>query len=116
MAMDDLRRMMEERVGNLGGLGWDHNAIIEAGDLIEAEVREARGSSPTSSTPRTISDLRVRRPTGCVNDSPNQDKLDSRLNELADTLATAGLRNVSRVVAITRVAVAAELKAIQKWL
>ena len=91
---------------------WDHNAIIEAEDLIEAEVREAR---------EIIADLANDiRSQGEAPDrmrerlSEIQDKLDSRLNELTEyALATAELHGyVSRVVAIRESAyeVAAELK------
>ena len=93
---------------------WDHNAIIEAEDLIEAEVREAR---------EIIADLEhAAKDIRSVGEAPDrmrerlteiQDKLDSRLNELTEyALATAELHGyVSRVVAIRESAyeVAAEL-------
>ena len=94
---------------------WDHNAIIEAEDLIEAEVREAR---------EIIADLEhAAKDIRSQGEAPDrmrerlteiQDKLDSRLNELTEyALATAELHGyVSRVVAIRESAyeVAAELK------
>ncbi len=93
---------------------WDHNAIIEAEDLIEAEVREAR---------EIIADLEhAAKDIRSQGEAPDrmrerlaeiQDKLDSRLNELTEyALATAELHGyVSRVVAIRESAyeVAAEL-------
>jgi hypothetical protein len=81
---------------------WDHNAIIEAEDLIEAEVREAR---------EIIADLEhAAKDIRSQGEGPDrmrerlteiQDKLDSRLNELIEyALATAELHGyVSRVVA-----------------
>lgn len=94
---------------------WDHNAIIEAEDLIEAEVREAR--EIIADLEHAANDIRSQ---GEAPDrmrerlSEIQDKLDSRLNELSEyALATAELHGyVSRVVAIRESAyeVAAELK------
>lgn len=94
---------------------WDHNAIIEAEDLIEAEVREAR--EIIADLEHAANDIRS------LGEAPDrmrerlteiQDKLDSRLNELTEyALATAELHGyVSRVVAIRESAyeVAAELK------
>lgn len=94
---------------------WDHNAIIEAEDLIEAEVREAR--EIIADLEHAANDIRSQ------GEGPDrmrqrlteiQDKLDSRLNELTEyALATAELHGyVSRVVAIRESAyeVAAELK------
>lgn len=93
---------------------WDHNAIIEAEDLIEAEVREAR--EIIADLEHAANDIRSQ---GEAPDrmrerlSEIQDKLDSRLNELTEyALATAELHGyVSRVVAIRESAyeVAAEL-------
>ena len=93
---------------------WDHNAIIEAEDLIEAEVREAR--EIIADLEHAAKDIRSQ---GEAPDrmrerlSEIQDKLDSRLNELTEyALATAELHGyVSRVVAIRESAyeVAAEL-------
>ena len=93
---------------------WDHNAIIEAEDLIEAEVREAR--EIIADVEHAANDIRSQ---GEAPDrmrerlSEIQDKLDSRLNELIEyALATAELHGyVSRVVAIRESAyeVAAEL-------
>lgn len=93
---------------------WDHNAIIEAEDLIEAEVREAR--EIIADVEHAANDIRSQ---GEAPDrmrerlSEIQDKLDSRLNELTEyALATAELHGyVSRVVAIRESAyeVAAEL-------
>ena len=93
----------------------DHNAIIEAEDLIEAEVREAR--EIIADLEHAANDIRSQ---GEAPDrmrerlSEIQDKLDSRLNELTEyALATAELHGyVSRVVAIRESAyeVAAELK------
>ena len=93
---------------------WDHNAIIEAEDLIEAEVREAR--EIIADLEHAANDIRSQ------GEAPDrmrqrlteiQDKLDSRLNELIEyALATAELHGyVSRVVAIRESAheVAAEL-------
>ena len=93
---------------------WDHNAIIEAEDLIEAEVREAR--EIIADLEHAANDIRSQ------GEAPDrmrqrlteiQDKLDSRLNELTEyALATAELHGyVSRVVAIRESAheVAAEL-------
>ena len=93
---------------------WDHNAIIEAEDLIEAEVREAR--EIITDLEHAANDIRSQ------GEAPDrmrerlteiQDKLDSRLNELTEyALATAELHGyVSRVVAIRESAyeVAAEL-------
>lgn len=93
---------------------WDHNAIIEAEDLIEAEVREAR--EIIADLEHAANDIRSQ------GEGPDrmrqrlteiQDKLDSRLNELTEyALATAELHGyVSRVVAIRESAyeVAAEL-------
>ena len=81
---------------------WDHNAIIEAEDLIEAEVREAR--EIIADLEHAANDIRSQ---GEAPDrmrerlSEIQDKLDSRLNELTEyALATAELHGyVSRVVA-----------------
>ena len=94
---------------------WDHNAIIEAEDLIEGEVREAR--EIIADLEHAANDIRSQ---GEAPDrmrerlSEIQDKLDSRLNELTEyALATAELHGyVSRVVAIRESAyeVAAELK------
>lgn len=94
---------------------WDHNAIIEAEDLIEDEVREAR--EIITDLEHAANDIRSQ---GEAPDrmrerlSEIQDKLDSRLNELTEyALATAELHGyVSRVVAIRESAyeVAAELK------
>lgn len=93
---------------------WDHNAIIEAEDLIEDEVREAR--EIIADLEHAANDIRSQ---GEAPDrmreqlSEIQDKLDSRLNELTEyALATAELHGyVSRVVAIRDSAyeVAAEL-------
>ena len=93
---------------------WDHNAIIEAEDLIEAEVREAR--EIIADLEHAAKDIRSQ---GEAPDrmrqrlSEIQDKLDSRLNELTEyALATAELHGyVSRVVAIRESAyeVAAEV-------
>lgn len=93
---------------------WDHNAIIEAEDLIEAEVRETR--EIITDLEHAANDIRSQ---GEAPDrmrqrlSEIQDKLDSRLNELTEyALATAELHGyVSRVVAIRESAyeVAAEL-------
>ena len=93
---------------------WDHNAIIEAEDLIEAEVREAR--EIIADLEHAANDIRSQ------GEGPDrmrqrlteiQDKLDSRLNELTEyALATAELHGyVSRVVAIRESAyeVAAEV-------
>ena len=93
---------------------WDHNAIIEAEDLIEAEVRETR--EIIADLEHAANDIRSQ------GEAPDrmrerlteiQDKLDSRLNELTEyALATAELHGyVSRVVAIRESAyeVAAEL-------
>ena len=93
---------------------WDYNAIIEAEDLIEAEVREAR--EIIADLEHAANDIRSQ------GEGPDrmrqrlteiQDKLDSRLNELTEyALATAELHGyVSRVVAIRESAyeVAAEL-------
>ena len=95
---------------------WDHNAIIEAEDLIEAEVREAR--EIIADLEHAANDIRSQ---GEAPDrmrerlSEIQDKLDSRLNELTEyALATAELHGyVSRVVAIRESAyeVAAEISA-----
>lgn len=82
---------------------WDHNAIIEAKDLIEAEVRETR--EIIADLEHAANDIRSQ---GEAPDrmrqrlSEIQDKLDSRLNELTEyALATAELHGyVSRVVAI----------------
>ena len=94
---------------------WDHNAIIEAEDLIEDEVREAR--EIIADLEHAANDIRSQ---GEAPDrmrqrlSEIQDKLDSRLNELTEyALATAELHGyVSRVVAMRESAyeVAAELK------
>ena len=95
---------------------WEHNAIIEAEDLIEAEVREAR---------EIIADLEhAAKDIRSQGEGPDrmrerlteiQDKLDSRLNELIEyALATAELHGyVSRVVAKRKSAwkVAAEIHA-----
>ena len=81
---------------------WDHNAIIEAEDLIEDEVREAR--EIIADLEHAANDIRSQ------GEGPDrmrerlteiQDKLDSRLNELTEyALATAELHGyVSRVVA-----------------
>lgn len=96
--------------------GWDHNAIIEAEDLIEAEVREAR--EIIADLEHAANDIRSQ------GEGPDrmrqrlteiQDKLDSRLNELTEyALATAELHGyVSRVVAKRKSAweVAAEIGA-----
>ena len=93
---------------------WDHNAIIEAEDLIEDEVREAR--EIIADLEHAANDIRSQ---GEAPDrmrqrlSEIQDKLDSRLNELTEyALATSELHGyVSRVVAIRESAyeVAAEL-------
>ena len=93
---------------------WDHNAIIEAEDLIEDEVREAR--EIIADLEHAANDIRSQ------GEGPDrmrqrlteiQDKLDSRLNELTEyALATAELHGyVSRVVAIRESAyeVAAEV-------
>ena len=93
---------------------WDHNAIIEAEDLIEDEVREAR--EIIADLEHAANDIRSQ------GEAPDrmrqrlteiQDKLDSRLNELTEyALATAELHGyVSRVVAIRESAyeVAAEV-------
>lgn len=93
---------------------WDHNAIIEAEDLIEGEVREAR--EIIADLEHAANDIRSQ------GEGPDrmrqrlteiQDKLDLRLNELTEyALATAELHGyVSRVVAIRESAyeVAAEL-------
>ena len=95
---------------------WDHNAIIEAEDLIEAEVREAR--EIIADLEHAANDIRSQ---GEAPDrmrqrlSEIQDKLDSRLNELTEyALATAELHGyVSRVVAKRKSAweVAAEIGA-----
>ena len=95
---------------------WDHNAIIEAEDLIEDEVREAR--EIIADLEHAANDIRSQ---GEAPDrmrerlSEIQDKLDSRLNELTEyALATAELHGyVSRVVAIRESAyeVAAEIHA-----
>lgn len=95
---------------------WDHNAIIEAEDLIEAEVREAR--EIIADLEHAANDIRSQ------GEAPDrmrqrlteiQDKLDSRLNELTEyALATAELHGyVSRVVAKRKSAweVAAEIHA-----
>ena len=81
---------------------WDHNAIIEAEDLIEDEVREAR--EIIADLEHAANDIRSQ------GEAPDrmrqrlteiQDKLDSRLNELTEyALATAELHGyVSRVAA-----------------
>ena len=81
---------------------WDHNAIIEAEDLIAAEVRETR--EIIADLEHAANDIRSQ------GEAPDrmrqrlteiQDKLDSRLNELTEyALATAELHGyVSRVVA-----------------
>ena len=93
---------------------WDHNAIIEAEDLIEEKVREAR--EIIADLEHAANDIRSQ------GEAPDrmrqrlteiQDKLDLRLNELTEyALATAELHGyVSRVVAIRESAyeVAAEL-------
>lgn len=95
---------------------WDHNAIIEAEDLIEDEVREAR--EIIADLEHAANDIRSQ---GEAPDrmrerlSEIQDKLDSRLNELTEyALATAELHGyVSRVVAKRKSAweVAAEIHA-----
>lgn len=95
---------------------WDHNAIIEAEDLIEDEVREAR--EIIADLEHAANDIRSQ---GEAPDrmreqlSEIQDKLDSRLNELTEyALATAELHGyVSRVVAMRKSAweVAAEISA-----
>lgn len=95
---------------------WDHNAIIEAEDLIEDEVREAR--EIIADLEHAANDIRSQ---GEAPDrmrqrlSEIQDKLDSRLNELTEyALATAELHGyVSRVVAKRKSAweVAAEINA-----
>lgn len=95
---------------------WDHNAIIEAEDLIEAEVRETR--EIIADLEHAANDIRSQ------GEAPDrmrqrlteiQDKLDSRLNELTEyALATAELHGyVSRVVAMRKSAweVAAEISA-----
>ena len=95
---------------------WDHNAIIEAEDLIEAEVREAR--EIIADLEHAANDIRSQ------GEGPDrmrqrlteiQDKLDTRLNELTEyALATAELHGyVSRVVAKRKSAweVAAEIHA-----
>lgn len=95
---------------------WDHNAIIEAEDLIEDEVREAR--EIIADLEHAANDIRSQ------GEAPDrmrqrlteiQDKLDSRLNELTEyALATAELHGyVSRVVAKRKSAweVAAEIGA-----
>ena len=81
---------------------WDHNAIIEAEDLIEEKVREAR--EIIADLEHAANDIRSQ---GEAPDrmrqrlSEIQDKLDARLNELTEyALATAELHGyVSRVVA-----------------
>ena len=95
---------------------WDHNAIIEAEDLIEEKVREAR--EIIADLEHAANDIRSQ---GEAPDrmrqrlSEIQDKLDSRLNELTEyALATAELHGyVSRVVAMRKSAweVAAEINA-----
>ena len=81
---------------------WDHNAIIEAEDLIEDEVREAR--EIIADLEHAANDIRSQ------GEAPDrmrerlteiQDRLDARLNELIEyALATAELHGyVSRVVA-----------------
>lgn len=95
---------------------WDHNAIIEAEDLIAAEVRETR--EIIADLEHAANDIRSQ------GEAPDrmrqrlteiQDKLDSRLNELTEyALATAELHGyVSRVVAMRKSAweVAAEISA-----
>ena len=95
---------------------WDHNAIIEAEDLIEEKVREAR--EIIADLEHAANDIRSQ------GEAPDrmrqrlteiQDKLDSRLNELTEyALATAELHGyVSRVVAKRKSAweVAAEIHA-----
>lgn len=95
---------------------WDHNAIIEAEDLIEEKVREAR--EIIADLEHAANDIRSQ------GEAPDrmrqrlteiQDKLDSRLNELTEyALATAELHGyVSRVVAKRKSAweVAAEISA-----
>ena len=93
---------------------WDHNAIIEAEDLIEEKVREAR--EIIADLEHAANDIRSQ------GEAPDrmrerlteiQDKLDARLNELTEyALATAELHGyVSRVVAMRKSAweVAAEV-------
>ena len=95
---------------------WDHNAIIEAEDLIAAEVRETR--EIIADLEHAANDIRSQ------GEAPDrmrqrlteiQDKLDSHLNELTEyALATAELHGyVSRVVAMRKSAweVAAEISA-----
>ena len=95
---------------------WDHNAIIEAEDLIEEKVREAR--EIIADLEHAANDIRSQ------GEAPDrmrqrlteiQDKLDLRLNELTEyALATAELHGyVSRVVAKRKSAweVAAEISA-----
>ena len=95
---------------------WDHNAIIEAEDLIEEKVREAR--EIIADLEHAANDIRSQ------GEAPDrmrqrlteiQDKLASRLNELTEyALATAELHGyVSRVVAKRKSAweVAAEIHA-----
>ena len=95
---------------------WDHNAIIEAEDLIEDEVREVR--EIIADLEHAANDIRSQ------GEAPDrmrqrlteiQDKLDARLNELTEyALATAELHGyVSRVVAKRKSAweVAAEIDA-----
>ena len=95
---------------------WDHNAIIEAEDLIEEKVREAR--EIIADLEHAANDIRSQ------GEAPDrmrqrlteiQDKLDARLNELIEyALATAELHGyVSRVVAKRKSAweVAAEISA-----
>ena len=95
---------------------WDHNAIIEAEDLIEEKVREAR--EIIADLEHAANDIRSQ------GEGPDrmrqrlteiQDKLDSRLNELTEYApATAELHGyVSRVVAKRKSAweVAAEIHA-----
>ena len=95
---------------------WDHNAIIEAEDLIEEKVREAR--EIIADLEHAANDIRSQ------GEAPDrmrerlteiQDKLDARLNELTEyALATAELHGyVSRVVAKRKSAweVAAEIHA-----
>ncbi len=95
---------------------WDHNAIIEAEDLIEEKVREAR--EIIADLEHAANDIRSQ------GEAPDrmrqrlteiQDKLDLRLNELTEyALATAELHGyVSRVVAKRKSAweVAAEIGA-----
>ena len=94
---------------------WDHNAIIEAEDLIEEKVREAR--EIIADLEHAANDIRSQ------GEAPDrmrerlteiQDKLDARLNELTEyALATAELHGyVSRVVAKRKSAwkVAAEVR------